>query len=179
MTGAGTGLSLALALGLTAVPAVSAKPQARALSLFTIGKSQNKNQVQYAVRVDGQCAPASNGPVFAYWRMRELGPTRVEPLQPGELRAYGPASQASTGRSTTGGRLSLVLRALPNRPIVVETQRAADGACKVFATIAIAGRPAHLFDVYVKLTWRLSVDYLLLRGWSMDGTRILTEKLRT
>lgn len=168
-----------LALGLVAAPAELPKPRARTIALFTIGKSQNKNQVQYAIRVDGQCAPVPGAPVFAYWRMLELGPTRVEPLLPRELSAYGAASQLVTGRGANGGKLRLVLRALPNRPIVVETRRAADGTCRASATAAIAGTPAHLFDVYVKLTWHLSVDYLLLRGWSMDGTHIVKEKLKT
>jgi hypothetical protein len=61
--------------------------------------------------------------------------------------------------------------------MIVETRRAADGTCRASATIAIAGTSAHLFDVYVKLTWHLSVDYLLLRGWSMQGTRVLSEKV--
>jgi Domain of unknown function (DUF4833) len=177
MTAKFRALILALSVGLIAAPADSAEPKAHAVSLFTIGKSQNKNQVQYAVHVDGQCVPIPGAPVFAYWRMLELGPTRVEPLLARELSAYGPTSQQVTARRADGGEVRLVLRALPNRSIVVETRRAADGTCRALATVAIAGSPAHLFSVYVKLTWRLSVDYLLLRGWSMDGTRILTEKL--
>ena len=77
-----------LALGLVAAPAELPKPRARAISLFTIGKSQNKNQVQYAIRVDGQCVPVPGAPVFAYWRMLELGPTRLEPLLACEQDAY-------------------------------------------------------------------------------------------
>ena len=170
---------LALALGMAVAPAESAKPKVYAVSLFTIGKSQNKNQVQYAVHTDGQCVPVPRAAVFAYWRMLELGPNRFEPLLARELSAYGVASQLVKARGAAGGEVRLVLRALPNRPIVVETWRATDGTCRAFATLAIAGSPAHLFNVYVKLTWHLSVDYLLLRGWSMDGTRVLSERLRT
>ena len=171
---------LSLGLGLAAAPAAAPKQQAHtlSLSLFTIGKSQNKNQVQYAVHVDGQCVPVSAAPVFAYWRMLELGPNRVEPLLPREVGAYGPASQLVTTRGADGGKIRLVLRALHDRPIVVETRRAADGTCGALATVSIADSSAHLFNVYVKLTWHLSVDYLLLRGWSIDGTRVLSEKLR-
>jgi hypothetical protein len=175
----GTGtLLLLLTLGLTAAPADSAQLAARTVSLFTISKSQNKNQVQYAIRVDSRCAPVSGAPIFAYWRMLEVGPTRVEPLLPRELRAYGPASQLVTERGADGGKVRLVLQALRDRSILVETRRDADGTCRAFATVAIAGSPAHLFNVYVSLTWRLSVDYLLLRGWSViERTRLLTEKL--
>ncbi|HEX4473716.1 MAG TPA: DUF4833 domain-containing protein, partial [Polyangiaceae bacterium] len=58
------------------------------VSLFTIAKSENKNEVEYAVHVDKQCAPISGTPVFAYWRMLELGPTKVAPILPREVSAY-------------------------------------------------------------------------------------------
>jgi len=168
---------LSFALSLATVPAAAAaeKPRVNSLSLFTIGKSQNKNQVQYAIHVDGQCVPVTDAPVFAYWRMLELGLNRVEPLLPRELMAYGLASQSVTARGADGGKVRLVLEALRDRAIVVTTLRSANGACRAYATVAISGSPAHLFDVYVKLTWRLSVEYLLLRGWSTDGRRILSE----
>lgn len=148
-----------------------------AVSLFTIGKSQNKNQVQYAIHVDDQCVPMPGAPVFAYWRMLELGPSRVEPLLSRELRAYGIANQRVTARSAVGGKVHLALRAMPNRPILVETLRGRNGVCRALANITIAGKPAHLFDVYAKLNWHLGVNYLLLRGWSLDGAHILSEKL--
>jgi hypothetical protein len=170
--------ALSLALGLVAAPAASPKPRAHAISLFTIGKSQNKNLVQYAVHVDGQCVPVPGAPVFAYWRMLELGPTRIEPLLPRELSAYGSASQIITARDANGGKIHLVLRALPARPISVETARAADGTCRAFASVTIASATAHLFNVYVKLTWHLSVDYLLLRGWSTDGAHLISETVK-
>jgi len=179
MTVGTAALILTVIMGVTAAQAESAKSVVHTVSVFTIGKSQNKNQVQYAVHVDGQCVPVPGAPVFAYWRMLELGPTRVEPLLPSELSAYGPASQLVTARGADGGEVRLVLRALRNRPILLATRRATDGTCRALATVAIAGSPAHLFNVYVKLTWHLSVDYLLLRGWSMDGTRVLSEKLTT
>jgi Domain of unknown function (DUF4833) len=170
---------LSVALALATAPAEPPKPRAHAIALFTIGKSQNKNQVQYAVHVDSQCVPFPSAPVFAYWRMLELGPTRVEPLLPRELSAYGPASQLVTARSANGGKIHLVLKALPGRPILVETARAADGTCRAFASINIGNRTAHLFNVYVKLSWHLSVDYLLLRGWATDGTQVLSERVST
>ena len=170
-------ISLSLILRVTPARGDSTTPTSRALSLFTIGKSQNKNQVQYTVHVDDHCVPVPGAPVYAYWHMLELGPTRVAPLLSREYRAYGIASQRVTTHDINGGKIRLVLRALPSRPILVETVRAPSGACRALATVAIAGKPAHLFDVYVKLTWLLGVDYLLLRGWSMDGTHIVKEKL--
>ncbi len=170
-------ISVVLILRVNPVRGDSQTTAAHSVPLFTIGKSQNKNQVQYAVHVDGHCVPMPGAPVYAYWHMLELGPNRVAPLLSREFRAYGIASQRVTAHDTDGGKIRLVLRALPSRPILVETVRAPNGACRGLATVAIAGTPAHLFDVYVKLTWLFGVDYLLLRGWSMDGTHIVKEKL--
>ena len=150
---------------------------AHAIPLFTIAKSQNRNQVQYAIHVDDQCVPTQGSPIFAYWRMLELGPNQVAPLLSQEIRAYGIATQSSTARSSVGGKVRLALQAMPNRPILVETFQESSGACRAFATLAIGGKPAHLFEVYVKLNGPLGVDYLLLKGRSVDGTRVLNEKL--
>jgi hypothetical protein len=147
------------------------------VSLFTIAKSENKNEVEYAVHVDKQCAPISGTPVFAYWRMLELGPTKVAPILPREVSAYGVASQKVLSQDGAGGKVRVVLRAMSTRPIVVETARAGNGACRAVAAVTIAGAPAHLFNVYVKLKEVLGVDYLLARGWSLDGSKMLTEKL--
>lgn len=148
----------------------------RELLLFSISKSENKNQVQYAIRVDDRCQPLTAAPVFAYWRMREKGPTVVEPLLAQEIDAYGIASQVAA-RTAEGGTVRLVLRAVRGRPIAVDVSRTSSGACQAAATLAILGTSAHLYDVYAKLKWPFGVEYLLLQGWSLDGTRVLKEKL--
>lgn len=149
-----------------------------AVAAFTIAKSENKNQVQYAVRVDDHCVPAGGEPAFAYWLMLEQGPARTEALLPQEGEAYGIASQVVTERARDGGEVRLFLRAVPSRAIVVDTSRAPGGACRAVATTVIAGAPAHLFNVYARLKWPFGVDYLLLQGWSIDGRRLLKEKLQ-
>jgi hypothetical protein len=109
--------------------------------------------------------------------MLEPGPNRVAPILSREVDAYGVASQVVTSHATDGGKIRVVLHALPRRPIVVETRRGSDGVCRAFAALTIVGQPAHLFNVYVKLKWLLGVDYLVLRGWAKDGTHILREQL--
>jgi hypothetical protein len=44
-------------------------------------------------------------------------------------------------------------------------------------TATISGAPARLFNVYVRL-WLFGVRYILIRGWSMDGSHVVTEKLK-
>jgi hypothetical protein len=48
---------------------------------------------------------------------------------------------------------------------------------RALATASIAGAPAHLFNVYVHLKWD-GVDYMLLQGWSLDGSRVVRETVK-
>jgi hypothetical protein len=98
------------------------------------------------------------------------------PLLPREAPAYGSASREIIVSDRQGGRVHDVLRALTSRPLTVETSRGRDDKCVALATMTIAGAPARLFNVYVLLKWD-GVDSLLLRGWSMDGSRIIQEKI--
>jgi hypothetical protein len=168
---------IVLSSSVAAASGASRPPTGKVVPVFSIAKSQNKNQVQYVVRVDDQCKPTSPAPLSAYWRMLELGPTQTEPLLSREQRAYGLASQVFVAGDRNGGQVRAVLNALPDRPVIVVTSRGRDGACQALATLTIAGVPAHLFNVYVQLKWD-GVDYLLLRGWSMDGSHVVQEKLK-
>ncbi len=154
-----------------------APPRTGALLLFSIAKSENKNQVQYAILTDPACAPVGAAPVSAYWRMLEQGPHATGPLLSREVPAYGLASQSVASRGASGGSVRVLLNALPGRPVTIATSRGSDGACRASATLPIAGTPARLSNVYVKLAWN-GVDYLLLRGWSIEGSRLVTEKIR-
>jgi hypothetical protein len=169
---------VAIVAGLgTAVGYDAAGPATTDVSLFTISKSENKNEVQYAIRVDDHCAPAEGEPIWAYWRMLERGPTVTEPLLRREQAAYGLASQSVSERTATGGRALLTLRAVAARPVAIDTFRAPSGECQARSTATIGGESAFLFNVYVKLRWPAGVSYILLQGWSSDRTRIVTEKI--
>jgi hypothetical protein len=144
-------------------------------SLFSISKSENKNEVVYAVHLDAQCAPVGDAPVFAFWRMNEKGPAVVEPLLKREEPAYGIGRQRVLSRDSDGGKVEMTLRALPSRPIVVETKRL-EGRCQAWSALTIAGENAYLYNVYVKLR-ELGVDSLLLSGWAADRSRVLHEKI--
>jgi len=151
-------------------------PNGAVLPLFTIAKSENKNQVQYTVRVDAHCAPSGPSPVAAYWRMIERGPNVTEPILPVEVPAYGLESQTVVASGNQGGEVRATLHALPSRAVRVTTSRASDGTCRATAEVAIGGQPANLFNVYAHLAW-LGVDYLLLQGWTLDGARVVREKI--
>lgn len=151
-------------------------PSGTLVPLFSIAKSENKNQVQYVVRLDDQCTPLGPAPVSAYWRMLEKGPKETAPILSREVAAYGIASQSVVAVDGTGRGVRAVLNALPRRPLTIVASRGSDGACQALVTTSIAGAPAHLFNVYVALRWP-GIDYLLLQGWSMDRSHVVREKI--
>ena len=145
-------------------------------SVFVIAKSENKNQVAYAVLLDAQCAPRGSTPVLAYWQNREPGLPATEPLAAHEQGAYGIASQMVTARGASGGSVRVALRALPSRTITIETSRQGD-RCVASATLPIAGTPARLTSVYAQLKWPFGVEYLMLNGSAITGGQAVREKI--
>lgn len=71
-------------LGASTAVASADPPSSGPTPVFSIAKSENKNEVQYVVRLDDGCAPVGSSPVSAYWRMLERGPTQTAPLLPRE-----------------------------------------------------------------------------------------------
>jgi len=138
--------------------------------LFSISKSENHNYVQYVERLDASCSPSGNAPVFAYWRMLEHGPDAIEPLLAREQPAYGIASQTVVAHRDGHGSVRVILHALPDAPLLVESWRDARGACEASARTPIAGIAARLFNVHAVLRWPFGVARLLVSGWSLaDG----------
>jgi hypothetical protein len=145
-------------------------------TVFHVAKSENRNQVHYGVHLDAACSPVGAAPVFAYWRMLERGPLATEPLLSREVGAYGVAEPQVVERGADGGRVTLRLRALPSRPITIET-RARDGVCEATATMAIGGAAASLRSVYAQLRWPFGVDHLVLSGRSLANGKAVEERV--
>lgn len=156
-------------LGALALLASDAAADEREIaSTFFVSKNQNRNQVHYAVKVDGACRPATEAPVRPYWLMLEKGPGMTEPLLDREQPAYGVAQQ-----HVDGSAVRSVLRALPAHPIVIHTWRGPDGACAFAAITTIGGVRARLFNIHVAYSLlSAGVDYILLTGWRDDGTLV-------
>jgi hypothetical protein len=145
-------------------------------SVFFVSKSENKNQVHYAVRLDDRCAPAGSAPVTPYWRMLERDATATEPLLSREVPAYGIAEQTVVSRGERGGVVRLVLKALPSRPILVTTFARGD-ECVATASLAIAGVPATLTDIHAQLRWPFGVAYLQVSGRALSDGRAVSERI--
>lgn len=134
-------------------------------TVFFINKSDDKNRVDYAIRLDHRCAPASDEAVFPYWREFEKAPpVRTHSLGIFEYVAYGVSEQRITRFQPAGGQDDIRLKPYA-RPIAITTSRAADGRCTSTARTTIAGVPgAVLQSIYVKLAGFMSVSYVLVRG---------------
>jgi len=146
----------------------------RDVPVFSISKSENKNQVQFAVRLDSHCVPVGERPVFAYWRMLEKGPTVTEELLACEQPAYGIEAQAVGARGEGEGSIELRLRALTDRRITVRSYRAEAG-CAARAETAIEGVLANLYNVHALLRWPFGVERIYVSGWAADDGRLLRE----
>ena len=167
----------ALAIGGTVAATAHASAQVHfgpndVRSVAFVSKSENKNEVHYGVALDERCMPAGSAPVYGYWQMLERGPSAIEPILDREQRAYGIASQ-----SVSGNRVTLQLRALPGRNIVVETGRAADNTCTARAIAPIDGKMAQVANVYVKLGFPFRVKYMLVQGIGLNDGQPLRERV--
>lgn len=150
-------------------------------SVFFINKSENRNQVHYAVRATADCKPSSVQPVFGYWRDFEDGPRAISPLLAREERAYGlePAQKIAV---TRGGALIVIrLRAMPLRPIRIRLLKNRSGRCQATATMRIAGDDARLDHVFVQLRTFLGIpvgaEYLRIHGTKLPGNQPVVERV--
>ena len=156
--------------------ASSRLPIAPVASVFHIKKSENKNQVHYAMQVDAACRPVGEQPLYGYWRDLERGPMAVSQLLEHEQPAYGLRSPRLVRRHTTGGLVRVSLRAFPARPLSIDVLRTASG-CGARAIVTIAGQPAVLSSIYVDLGFLFSVNYARLAGVRVSDGQPVQEKI--
>lgn len=153
-------------------PSARRIPSAPVSSVFHIEKSENKNQVHYAVQVDSQCHPLGKKPMYGYWRNLELGPRAVSDLLQHEQPAYGLTDPRSVRSDANGGEIRLGLRGFPDRALTVTTFREG-AACRARAMTTIKNQPVVLTSIYVQLGFLFSVDYVIVRGVRVaDGVAV-------
>lgn len=139
--------------------------------LFHIAKSENRNQVHYAIVLDDKCLPASTSSVYAYWLMLEKGPTVIEGLLDREQQAYGIAYQ-----NTFGNKVYFTLNAIPTRSITVETF-SDKGVCSVRTSTTISGQPSILKSIYIDLWW-VTVKQITVYGNRISDGVAIQENLK-
>ena len=116
------------------------------LLLFVIQRSKNANEVQYYLRVDAHCNPASDTPVHALWKLVEQSPEQTKPLSVFDQLAYGIAQQ-----TVTEAWVSFSLKALETKRMKARaTPSAPPGSCAPMVLTDIQGQEALLERVYVQ-----------------------------
>jgi hypothetical protein len=148
-------------------------------TLFFISKSDDRNRVDYGMRLDDHCVPVGEEPVFPYWREFEPPPpVRTKPMGPFSKMGYGIATQRVLRRADAGGEHAIKLKQV-DRVIYITTLRSASGRCSALVRTKIAGvEYAELTSVYVKLSGPLSVSYIDIKGKDLATGRHIEERLR-
>lgn len=169
-----------LAFLLFLVPLLAAPAASSALdgggidTVFAVRKSTNENRVDYGIRLDAQCRPRGDEPVFPYFR-RSNGSTRD--LSFIERTVYGVRGQTVRAEEAGGGRVEFRLRALPDRTIRI-VARSVEGRCDAAAITRVDGRPAVLTDVFVVLSNPRRVHHIEVTGRTVTGSETVTEQLQ-
>jgi len=132
-------------------------------TIFEIGKNLDKNVVQYGIRLDKDCVPVGDEPIYAYWRQFEKGPEVTEDLNFLDKQGYGIKGEWVTKRSPEGSKVLMTLRAT-DRAIAVIVKKNDDGKCSATAITTINGGPAQLSRVFVHVAGFLKVDWVEIQG---------------
>jgi hypothetical protein len=148
-------------------------------TLFFISKSDDKNRVDYGMRLDTRCAPYRDEPVFPYWREFEPPPpVRTKPMNAFSKMGYGISVQKVLQRKASGGELAIRLKQV-DRTIYVTTSRGADGRCSALVRTKIGNvEHAELVSIFVKLSGPLSVSYIDIKGKDLATGKTIEERLR-
>jgi hypothetical protein len=148
-------------------------------TLFSIAKSDDRNRVDYGMRLGADCAPTGQDPVFPYWREFERSPpVRTKPMGVFARMGYGISSQRTLRRTPTGAEHAIRLKQV-DRLLFITTTKGADGRCSALVRIKIADvEYAELRSIYVKLSGSLSVAYIDIRGQNLATGQLLEERLR-
>lgn len=147
-------------------------------SAFHVEKSENKNEVHYAVRVDAACRPQGKTPVFAYWRRLKKGLRVDEPLTGPGVRVYGASSEQTVTASPTGGRVKMYVKALKQLPVDIQVDKSKAG-CVAVPHVKLKGEQSRLSYAFLQLgRFGLTVKYVDVWGVRERDNLKVTEQFR-
>jgi Domain of unknown function (DUF4833) len=147
-------------------------------TVFYIAKSNDKDRVDYGMRLDQYCAPVSDDAVFPYWReLQHAPPVRSHKISFFQYMAYGFSSQRMLERSKMGGQYLIELKQV-HRPILIVTKQDKDGRCQATAYAQIHGvKSARLDYIFAKVAGTMSVDYVDVHGTDPETGQALVERM--
>jgi len=152
-------------------------------TVFWISKSDDKNRVDYGIRLDSRCAPVKDDAVFQYWRQFEPpgDGTQTHLLGTMEYIPYGISKQRSLRKTPVGGIHVMKLRQFDKTPIAILTKKEAGGNCSARARAVINGKESEISYIHVQLIKAglfPSVDYVDVHGKDLETGADLTERIK-
>jgi Domain of unknown function (DUF4833) len=143
-------------------------------SLFHVAKSENQNQVHYALHLDAACKPMGKRPVFAYWQRLREGKRIPDQLTGIGTTVYGASDEQKVIAQKSGAsHVEMFVKALKNVRITIEVRKTAQG-CQALPYATILKQRARLSHAFLQLgSWGLSVKYVDVVGFRVsDGQRL-------
>jgi hypothetical protein len=178
-------VGVALLCTLLVIPTLAARAAADGVSfgphdvrsVFHVAKSENGNQVHYALRLSDTCQPLGKQPAFAYWRRARTKGFIEAPLEGMGRFVYGASDDQVVESGPDGTRVRFYVKALERVSIEVHVQKGPSG-CTTSTTTTLSGKRIRLSYAFVQLGGLgLRVKYVDVVGYGADGVRV-TERMR-
>ena len=131
--------------------------------------------MHYGIQLDAQCKPIGQSPLFAYWRMKEKGASVTEQLLSREQAGYGLGPQ-SVELTENGAHVKFIVRALSERPILLDVQKTEAG-CTATPWIVIGDGTAKLFNIHVNVSWPFGIGSVVMTGYKKADGSVVREKI--
>lgn len=116
-------------------------------TLFYISNNDNTSQVHYGIRLNSDCSPVEETPIYYYWR-RTDGSTRQ--LKRQEQKGYGISSQLVSGNNVTLAFNAFQRYGL-QKSLAITTSRTSNGGCQARAFTSIGGATTQLSHARVQV----------------------------
>jgi Domain of unknown function (DUF4833) len=147
-------------------------------TVFYIDKSNDKDRVDYGMRLDQHCVPTGDDAVFPYWReLEHAPPVRSHELSFLQYQAYGFSEQHTLKKERTGGQYMIRLKQV-DRPIVIVTTQVERGYCAATAYTTVLGvKNAQLDHIFVKVAGLMSADWIDVYGLHPKTGAELVERM--
>lgn len=146
-------------------------------SVFHVAKSENQNQVHYALHLDAACKPMGKRPVFAYWQRLREGKRVDDQLTGLGTTVYGASDEQKVTPLRSGGNsVEMFVKALKSVRISIEIEKTPQG-CRAVPYTTILKQRARLSHAFLQLgAWGLTVKYVDVVGFSVNGGKRLAER---
>jgi hypothetical protein len=147
-------------------------------TVFYISKSNDKDRVDYGLRLDASCAPVGDKAMFPYWReLEHAPPVRSHELKFFQYAGYGFSKRRVLDKTAEGGRYLVQIKHV-DRDILIVTKMGKEGYCTATPFTKVQGvKGARLDHIFLKVAGIMSVDYLDIHGADPKTGKALVERM--